>query len=124
MRTLHPPYVAPTEVTPDIYLVQIPIPIPLKYVNCYLFRGPSGWTLVDTGFHDELAEAAWPRALADLGIRTQDINRILVTHYHPDHFGAAGWLQQLTGAPAYMHEVELQQVELSGDRGWRLRPRR
>lgn len=40
------------------------------------------------------------------------MDRILITHYHPDHLGAAGWLQELTGAPAFMHEPELRQVEL------------
>lgn len=109
---LYPPYQAPTEVAPSIYMVPIPIPIPLKYVNCYLYRGPSGWTLVDTGFHDELATDAWPRVFGELGIRPQDIDRILITHYHPDHFGGTGWLQQLTGAPAYMHAPELEQVKL------------
>ena len=112
MSLLQPPYQPPTEVLPGIFLIPIPIPIPLKYVNCYLFKGPSGWTLVDAGFHDGLAEDAWPRAFADVGIRAQDIDQILITHYHPDHLGAAGWLQELTGAPAYMHEPELRQVEL------------
>jgi len=93
-------------------MVPIPIPIPLKYVNCYLCRGGSGWTMVDTGFHDSLAEDAWPRAFADLGIKPADVERIVVTHYHPDHLGGAGWLQQMTGAPVYMHDVELRQVEL------------
>jgi glyoxylase-like metal-dependent hydrolase (beta-lactamase superfamily II) len=112
LAVLQPPYQRPTEVTPDIFLVPVPIPIPLKYVNCYVCRGPSGWTLVDTGFHDALAEDAWPRAMLDIGIRFQDIDRILVTHYHPDHLGGAGWLQQLTGAPVFMHEPELRQLEL------------
>jgi glyoxylase-like metal-dependent hydrolase (beta-lactamase superfamily II) len=107
-----PAYQSPTEVAPGIFLVPIPIPIPLKYVNCYLCKGPSGWTLVDAGFHDALAEDAWPRAFAELGIRPQDIDRILVTHYHPDHLGGAGWLQQLTGAPVYLPETDLRQVEL------------
>lgn len=100
------------EVAPGIFLVPIPIPIPLKYVNCYLCQGPSGWTLVDTGFHDTLALDAWPRAWGELGIRPQDIDQILVTHYHPDHLGGAGWLQQLTGAPVYLHEPEARQMEL------------
>ncbi|HWI62909.1 MAG TPA: MBL fold metallo-hydrolase [Symbiobacteriaceae bacterium] len=107
----------PQEVAPGIYLVPIPIPIPLKFVNCYLCRGPAGWTLVDTGFHDDLARAAWPEAFAALGIRPQEIDQILITHYHPDHLGAAGWLQQLTGAPAYLHEPELRQVELFWGQG-------
>jgi glyoxylase-like metal-dependent hydrolase (beta-lactamase superfamily II) len=93
-------------------MVPIPIPIPLKYVNCYLCRGTSGWTLVDAGFHDALAADAWPRAFADIGLRPQEIDRIVVTHYHPDHLGGAGWLQELTGAPAFMHDRELRQVEL------------
>jgi len=107
-----PPYQSPTEVAPGIFLAPIPIPIPLKYVNCYVCRGPSGWTVVDTGFHDALAEDAWPRVLGELGIRFQDIDQILVTHYHPDHIGAAGWLQQQSGAPAFLHEPEMQQVNL------------
>jgi glyoxylase-like metal-dependent hydrolase (beta-lactamase superfamily II) len=111
LTVLQPPYQAPTEAAPGIFLVPIPIPIPLKYVNCYLCRGPSGWTLVDAGFHDALAEDAWPRAMADIGIRPQDIDRIVITHYHPDHLGGAGWLQQLTGAPAYLPETEISQVE-------------
>lgn len=112
MPDQHPPYQSPTEVAPGIYLAPIPIPIPLKYVNCYVCRGPSGWTVVDTGFHDDLAEDAWPRVLAELGIRFQDLDQILVTHYHPDHIGAAGWLQELSGAPVYLHEPERQQVNL------------
>jgi len=112
LATLQPPYLSPTEAAPGIFLVPIPIPIPLKYVNCYLCQGPGGWTLVDTGFHDALAMDAWPRAWAELGIRPQDIDQILVTHYHPDHLGGAGWLQQLTGAPVYLHEPEARQMEL------------
>lgn len=103
---MQPAYQGPSEVAPGIYLVPIPVPIPLKYVNCYLCRGPSGWTVVDTGFNDPLAQAAWPMALAEIGVRWQEIDRILVTHYHPDHFGAAGWMQERTGAPVFMHERE------------------
>lgn len=112
MSIIQPAYQSPVEVAQGIYMVAIPIPIPLKYINCYLMRGPSGWTLVDTGFHDNLAEDAWPRALDELGIRVQDIDQIVVTHYHPDHFGASGWLQEKTGAPVFIHEPEFNQVEL------------
>jgi glyoxylase-like metal-dependent hydrolase (beta-lactamase superfamily II) len=112
LTTLTPPYQPPQLVAPNIYMIPIPIPIPLRYVNCYLLYSPDGWTLVDTGFHDELAESAWTQVFADLAIRPQDIKQILVTHYHPDHLGAAGWLQELTGAPVLLHAIEKQQVDL------------
>jgi len=36
-------------------------------------------------------------ALADL-----PLNRIIVTHHHPDHLGLAGWLQDRCGAPLWI----------------------
>lgn len=107
-----PPYQPPFRVAPGIWCLPVPIPIPLKYVNCFLLEGPTGWTLVDAGFCDEGAKAAWRQAFAELGIRPQDVTQILITHYHPDHLGAAGWLQEWTGAPAFMHERELPLVDL------------
>lgn len=98
------------EVAPGLYAVAIPIPIPLKFINCYAARGPEGWTLVDCGFHDAGGEAAWRAAFAQLGIGPGDVERIVVTHLHPDHLGAAGWLQTLTGAPVLLHRPEAEKV--------------
>jgi len=112
LATTAPPYRPPVMVAPGVHLLQVPIRIPLRYVNCYLCQGPEGWTLVDAGFHDDLAVDAWHRAFEALDIRPEQVEQILVTHYHPDHLGAAGWLQQWTGAPVYLHEKELAQVEL------------
>lgn len=109
---MQPPYKPPVAVAPGVWMLPVPIPIPLRYVNCYLCAGRDGWTLVDTGFHDELAEDAWQRAFAELKIRPDQVEQILVTHYHPDHLGAAGWLQQLTGAPVYLHDREQKQLAL------------
>lgn len=81
------------------YLVEIPIPVPLKTVNCYLTKSPSGWHVIDTGFHTEEAKSAWLQAFRELHIAPQDIVEIVLTHFHPDHMGLAGWLQEYTGAP-------------------------
>lgn len=99
---------AAEEVWAGVYRVPIPIPAPLREVNAYALRGPRGWTLVDTGFHTPEAETTWQRAFRHLGIGPGDVESIIVTHFHPDHFGAAGWLQDLTGAPVYMHDLELE----------------
>lgn len=112
MSATAPPYRPPVKVAPGVHLLQVPIRIPLRYINCYLCEGSNGWTLVDTGFHDDLAEEAWSRGFAALGITPSQVSQILVTHYHPDHIGAAGWLQELTGAPVYLHEKELPVLDL------------
>lgn len=103
------------EVGRDLYRVPIPIPAPLREVNCYAVRGGNGWTLVDTGFHTPEAEEAWRRAFRELGFEPRDLEGIIVTHFHPDHYGAAGWLQDLSGAPVFMHDREL----AVADRVWR-----
>ncbi|MBX3056791.1 MAG: MBL fold metallo-hydrolase [Anaerolineae bacterium] len=79
-------------VTPDIFQIQIPLPFALRIVNCYLVRGDAGWTVVDSGLNTSKARAAWQEAFAELGIRPREIEQIILTHIHPDHYGLAGWL--------------------------------
>lgn len=98
------------EVAPGITLVPIPIPVALRVVNSYVLREPDGVTVVDCGFHTPETEVAWQDALGALGMGLRDIKRIVVTHFHPDHYGAAGWLQVQSGAPVLMPATEAPQV--------------
>jgi glyoxylase-like metal-dependent hydrolase (beta-lactamase superfamily II) len=93
-------------VAPDIIQVEIPLPFPLKIVNCYLVRGPEGWALIDTGINWPPALEAWHAALQRCSLEAADIREIYVTHYHPDHAGLAGWWQQRSGAPVFMTPIE------------------
>ena len=90
------------ECTPFVYRVAVPVPLPLRFVNCYLIRGAAGWAVLDTGMRHAPAEAVWAAALDELGLGWNRIGTIVVSHYHPDHYGAAGWMQELTGAPVLM----------------------
>ena len=81
------------QITNDIYQVQLPLPFPLRIVNCYLLRGDEGWTILDTGVNIRPAQQIWLDTFAALGIKASDIRQIVLTHYHPDHFGLSGWLQ-------------------------------
>lgn len=98
------------QVESGIYRLPIPVPVRLRYVNSYLLDGPGGWTIIDTGFHTPTAEEAWHRGLAELGLRPQDVGRILITHAHPDHYGCAGWLQQLCQVDVLMLDRTAQAV--------------
>jgi glyoxylase-like metal-dependent hydrolase (beta-lactamase superfamily II) len=104
-------------VAPDIIQAKIPLPFPLKFVNCYLVRGPDGWALIDTGINWPEAREAWQTILADADLRPTDIGTIYVTHYHPDHIGLAGWWQQISGAPVYMTPREGQVARIAWNDG-------
>lgn len=89
-----------------IYQIQLPLPFPLKIVNCYALRDDDGWTVVDTGIHYPPAEAAWHAAFDSIGLDPTTIRRIVLTHAHPDHYGMAGWLATMSGAPVLLAPVE------------------
>jgi glyoxylase-like metal-dependent hydrolase (beta-lactamase superfamily II) len=84
-----------TSIADDIIQVRLPLPFALNIVNCYLIRGDDGWTVLDTGLNTPPAQETWNAAFAALGITPSDVDQIILTHVHPDHFGMAGWFQAL-----------------------------
>ncbi|RWR27956.1 MBL fold metallo-hydrolase, partial [Mycobacterium tuberculosis] len=56
-------------------------------LNCYLWQEPDGVTLIDTGWPGEAGLIA--EALAMLGLRRLHVKRVVLTHFHEDHTGAA-----------------------------------
>lgn len=81
--------------------ITIPLPFRLDHVHCYLAEGEKGWTIIDAGLNNKTTRDLWNPI-----IEKHDIADIIITHYHPDHFGYAGTLQQLTGADVWMTEVD------------------
>ena len=76
-------------------------------MNAYLIEGSSGYALVDAGLHTKDAEEVHRRSLADAGIGFGDVQRVFVTHLHPDHLGMAGTLER-AGARVLMHAPEVE----------------
>ncbi|MGV0815293.1 MBL fold metallo-hydrolase [Mycolicibacterium boenickei] len=56
-------------------------------LNSYLWTEPDGVTLIDTGWPDSAELIA--DALTALGLRRIHVKRIVLTHFHEDHCGAA-----------------------------------
>ncbi|WP_101340166.1 MBL fold metallo-hydrolase [Cereibacter azotoformans] len=74
--------------------LRLPLPMQLDHVNVFALDDGDGWTLVDTGFDSKRGRAIWERLMAGpLGGRP--VRRVIVTHYHPDHVGLAGWFQSM-----------------------------
>jgi len=85
------------EIAPGIYLLRLPIPNnPLEFVNCYLVQGKYGWLMVDIGWYTEETLHVLEARLQELGLSITDIATIIVTHVHPDHFGLAGRVKQVS----------------------------
>ncbi|MCA1715909.1 MAG: MBL fold metallo-hydrolase, partial [Actinobacteria bacterium] len=96
-------------VAEGIYQLKVPIPIPLVFVSAYLVEGEDGWTIIDTGFDYPEGREAWEVGAKAVGCDLRrDVSRIVVTHFHPDHLGAAHWLQGISGAPVCMLESEIE----------------
>ena len=59
----------------------------------WLRANGSGWTVIDTGFSNETIRGHWRDAI-DRICGGRPIKRMIVTHFHPDHLGLAGWFQE------------------------------
>lgn len=61
----------------------------LKYsnTNTYLISGSNGSILFDTGWAGTFP--ALCKLLGDKGLRLQDISCLMISHFHPDHYGIA-----------------------------------
>jgi len=70
--------------------LSIPTPFQVGPVNAYL----AGRTLVDPGPGSEEAWASLLDGLEARGLGPTDIEQVLVTHPHPDHFGLARRLRE------------------------------
>lgn len=89
-----------------IHQVTLPLPFKLNHIHSYLVKGGNGWTIIDAGLHTEQSIHAWKQAFVSYKIDpVKDIEKIILTHYHPDHFGFAGVLQEWTGVNVHMSEV-------------------
>jgi len=66
-------------------------------VNCYLV-GDDPLTLVDTGPNSGTSLTALEAALGEHGRRIEDLERIVITHQHMDHFGLVSILVDRSGA--------------------------
>ena len=67
---------------------------PVAYLM-WLIEGPNGAVVVDTGYHPDYVVPEWaqgkhfiepPTLLNELGIKADEINTVIVTHFHQDHF--------------------------------------
>jgi len=84
---------------------RLPVPGSLKHINVWALDDGDGVALVDTGLDIPPSREAW-EALFSGPLAGRGVTRIIVTHFHPDHIGLAGWLTERFGVPLFMTREE------------------
>lgn len=99
---------------PGLWQLTFNLPAP---VNAWLWEDEDGLTLVD-------AAQPWNandiiKAVHAIG---QPLRRVVITHAHPDHAGAARDLALMTGADVFVHELDAPFLSghkcMSGEKGF------
>ena len=71
--------------------------------NTYLIKGAEGYLLFDTGWAGTFPDFC--RACGAIGIPVQSIRYLLISHFHPDHYGIAQEIAD-QGAEILVSEVQ------------------
>jgi glyoxylase-like metal-dependent hydrolase (beta-lactamase superfamily II) len=80
-----------------IHRLAIPTPFMVGRINAYLIED-SPLTLIDSGPNSAKALDELEQSLAALGHRVEDIELLVISHQHMDHFGLASILARRSGA--------------------------
>jgi len=82
---------AVVEVAPGVLWTRIPLPFRLNHVNIFLIEDGDGWAVLDTGVSNRATRELW-QALVNGALAGRRLTRLIVSHFHPDHIGLAGWM--------------------------------
>jgi glyoxylase-like metal-dependent hydrolase (beta-lactamase superfamily II) len=93
------------EMQPGVYWLRMPLPMSLDHINLYILDDGDGIALIDTGLATDETKTHWEQLFAG-PLAGRKVNRVIVTHYHPDHLGLAGWLCRKFNAPLWMSRGE------------------
>jgi glyoxylase-like metal-dependent hydrolase (beta-lactamase superfamily II) len=91
------------EIADGILWTRIPLPFRLDHVNVFLIEDHGGWAVLDTGVDTEKCRQVWDALIGRL--QGRPLTKVVVTHFHPDHIGLAGWLCKRFDLPLYTSQT-------------------
>ncbi len=99
-----PPEGRVVEVAPGVLRMQLPMNMPgLGHVNCYVIPDRKGLSMIDPGTPNVKSWRALNKLLAEAGFSMKQVHTVVVTHSHPDHYGAAQRIREVSGAELVTH---------------------
>ena len=99
------------EIAPGVHWLRMPLPFRLDHINLWLLEDGAGWAIVDTGLQLDETKEHWLAIFDRFGIAHggkagKPVTRLIVTHFHPDHIGLAGWLNDLLDTEFWITRTE------------------
>ncbi len=94
-----------TEIADDLFVVSMPMGPPMNQVNVYFIKDHAGWIIVDSGLNTPTCKEIF-QAIFDLCLDGLPVKKLIVTHFHPDHMGLAGWICKKWQCQLYMTRME------------------
>jgi glyoxylase-like metal-dependent hydrolase (beta-lactamase superfamily II) len=86
------------EIVPGVHVID------LGAVQAYLFRERDRLTLIDTGLVDSASKIV--EVIEGTGAKVEQLQQVVLTHYHLDHMGSAGELAERSGARVLAHALD------------------
>ena len=90
---------------PGVVRLSTPLPFRLRAINLYLLTGKSASAIVDCGYSRPDVREHWESLWRSVPGATP-VERLIVTHFHPDHAGNAAWLCERWGLVPWMTQAE------------------
>ena len=94
-----------TRIADDIFVASMPMGPPMNQVNVYFLRDTDGWVIIDSGLNTPECKTIF-QSIFDTQLEGLPVKKLIVTHFHPDHIGLAGWICKKWKCQLYMTRTE------------------
>jgi glyoxylase-like metal-dependent hydrolase (beta-lactamase superfamily II) len=104
-------------VLPGIWRIRLPLPWPgVPHVNAWAIEsGADGIVLVDTGINEEGAFEELERTLRLTGHGVDEVELLVCTHAHSDHYGLAAPIVEASDCELWMHPNHAHMTRAAGN---------
>jgi glyoxylase-like metal-dependent hydrolase (beta-lactamase superfamily II) len=75
--------------------------------NIYVIPDENGFSLIDVGCGGINAIELLKEGLSHWGLKIDQLHTVVLSHAHPDHMGAMGWILEEANPKAYIHHLDI-----------------